>query len=194
MKPIERSEILPLGDYEGIRPHFRARVIEEKKPRRFALGPVLSGVFENRDTVLLQIQEMLRTERITSEPAILHEIETYNELLPGEDEISMTCFLEISDKAAREEALVKLVGLERAFAVEVDGQVYPATNTREEDISDQRTTAIHYLKAKVPSAAAAKIKARDAKVAILVRHPGYEARAELGKAGLLALAADLATP
>lgn len=194
VKPIERNEILPLGDYEGIRPHFRARVIEEKKPRRFSLGPFISGVFENRDTVLLQIQEMLRTERITSESGILHEIETYNELLPTGDEISMTCFVEIPDKAAREEALVKLVGLERAFAVEIDGQVYPAKNTREEDISTERTTAIHYLKVPVPAEAIAKIKARDAKVAIVVQHPGYEARAELGKAGLAALAADVAAP
>ena len=89
MRPIQRNEVLPLGVYEGIRPHFRARVIEEKKARRFSLGPHISGVFENRDTVLLQIQEMLRTERITREDAILHEIETYNELIPSGAEVSM---------------------------------------------------------------------------------------------------------
>ncbi len=194
MKPIERSEILPLGDYEGVRPHFRARVIEEKKPRRFALGPFLSGVFENRDTVLLQIQEMLRTERITSESGILHEIETYNELLPGPSEISMTCFVEISDKATREETLVKLAGLESAFAVEIDGELFPAKNTREEDASPERTTAIQYLKATVRPDALAKVRGRVANVAIVVRHPAYEARAELGKPGLAALAADMATP
>lgn len=194
MKPIERSEILPLGDYEGVRPHFRARVIEEKKPRRFALGPFLSGVFENRDTVLLQIQEMLRTERITSESGILHEIETYNELLPGPSEISMTCFVEIPDKATREETLVKLAGLESAFAVEIDGELFPAKNTREEDASPDRTTAIQYLKATVRPDALAKVRGRVANVAIVVRHPAYEARAELGKPGLAALADDMATP
>lgn len=194
MKSIERSEILPLGDYEGIRPHFRARVIEEKKARRFALGPFVSGVFENRDTVLLQIQEMLRTERITSEPGTLHEIATYNELLPGPSEISMTCFVEIPDKATREETLVKLAGLESAFAVEIDGEIFPAKNTREEDATPERTTAIHYLKAEIRPDALAKVKARQAKVAILVRHPAYEARAELGKPGLAALADDMSTP
>jgi hypothetical protein len=194
VKPIERSEILPLGDYEGIRPHFRARVIEEKKPRRFALGPFLSGVFENRDTVLLQIQEMLRTERITGESGIRHEIETYNELLPGPSEISMTCFVEIPDKATREETLVKLAGLERAFAVEIDGELFPAKNTRDEDATPDRTTAIQYLKAAIRPDALAKVRARQAKVAIVVRHPAYEARTELGKPGLLALADDMSTP
>ena len=69
MRLIERSEILPIGEYELIRPHFRARVVEAKRPRRVALGEHISALFENRDSVLLQIQEMLRTERITGEPA-----------------------------------------------------------------------------------------------------------------------------
>ena len=56
-----------LAEYEAIREPFRARVIAEKKARRVALGPNASCVFENRDTALMQIQEMLRTERITRE-------------------------------------------------------------------------------------------------------------------------------
>lgn len=193
MKPIQRNEILPLGDYEGLRPHFRARVIEEKKARRFELGPHIYGSFENRDTVLLQIQEMLRTERITREDAVLHEIETYNELVPGPGEVSMTCFVAIPDKDVREATLARLAGLERSFHVEVDGQTFQAKNTREEDAQPDRTTAVHYLKAQLPAEAFAKIAAGKAKVAILVRHPGYEARAELGKAAIEALGADLSS-
>lgn len=193
MRPIQRNEVLPIGDYEGIRPHFRARVIEEKKARRFALGPHMSGVFENRDTVLLQIQEMLRTERITREDAVLHEIETYNDLLPGPSEVSMTCFVEIADRALREETLERLAGLEKSFFVEVDGHAFQATNSREEDAQPHRTTAVHYLKARLSPEAFAAVVARRARVAVVVRHPGYEARADLGKAALDALAADLAT-
>ena len=47
------------------------------------MGDKASAVFENHDTVLLQIQEMLRTERISREAAIQHEIDTYNEHFPG---------------------------------------------------------------------------------------------------------------
>ena len=122
MRHIERNEILPIGEYEAIRPRFRARVIEEKRPRRVPVGEHMSVVFENRDTVLYQIQEMLRTERITSEPAILHEMETYNDLVPADGELSMTLFVEIADKATRDRVLVELAGLERCVGIEVDGE------------------------------------------------------------------------
>lgn len=192
VKPIQRNEVLPLADYEAIRPHFRARVIAEKQARRFSLGPQMSGVFESRDTVLLQIQEMLRTERITREDGVQHEIVTYNELVPAEGEISMTCFVEISDKAERDEALARLAGLEQSFAVEVDGEAFPAKNTREEETAPDRTTAVHYLKATLSPEAIAAIRAGAARVAVTVRHPRYEARADLSKAALAALAGDLA--
>jgi hypothetical protein len=192
MLPIERNEILPLGDYEAIRPHFRARVIEEKNVRRFALGPHMSGLFENRDSVMLQIQEMLRTERITKEEAILHEMATYNDLLPGPSELSMTCFVEVADRALRDETLASLAGLEKCFAVEVDGESFGVRNSREEDALPDRTTAVHYLKATLSPEATAKIRAGNARVAVVVQHPGYAARADLGKAALAALASDFA--
>src|SRR5215469_6484695 len=116
MKPIERGEVLGLADYETIRPHFRARVIEEKKRRRLSVGPRATALFENRDTVLLQIQEMLRTERITREAAILHEIETYNDFIPNDDELSCTLMIEIDDKDERERFLESARGLEEAVA------------------------------------------------------------------------------
>src|SRR5262249_21766970 len=101
MKPIERGEVLGLADYEAVRDRFRARVIDEKKRRRVKLGDRASCVFENRDTVLMQIQEMLRTERITRDAGVLHEIETYNELVPGPHEVSATILIEIEDKEPR---------------------------------------------------------------------------------------------
>ena len=70
MKPIERGEILGLAAYEQVREPFRTRVMAMKKRRRVQLGPRATVVFENRDTVLLQIQEMLRTERITRPGAV----------------------------------------------------------------------------------------------------------------------------
>src|SRR6185295_18042058 len=121
MKLVERGEVLGLAEYETIRDRFRARVIEEKKVRRVKLGPQASCVFENRDTVLLQIQEMLRTERITREAAVLHEIETYNQLVPRDHELSATALIEIDEKAERDAFLVEAKGLDRAFALVVDG-------------------------------------------------------------------------
>ena len=122
MKKVERNELLPLGDYEAVRGPFRNRVIAEKKRRRVKLGEHMSVVFENHDTVLLQIQEMLRTERISKEAAIAHELNTYNELVPDDDELSMTLFIEIVDKAERERMLKALAGMETQVFIEADGE------------------------------------------------------------------------
>ena len=83
MKPIARDELMDLAAYERVREPYLRSVIERKRARYVKLGSNMTGLFENRDTVLLQVQEMLRTERITQEQAIAHELDTYNELVPG---------------------------------------------------------------------------------------------------------------
>ena len=192
MRPIERSEILPIGEYETIRPHFRARVVAEKRPRRVALGEHLSALFENRDSVLLQIQEMLRTERITKESGIQHELTTYNDLIPGERQLSVTLFVQIPDKDLRDRLLVELAGLEDSFSVVVNEERFPLRGPRPDGFVEGRTTAVHYLKADLTPAAVAAIIRGAAQAALLVEHPGLQARAELGRASLASLAEDLA--
>src|SRR5262249_25731353 len=145
MKKVERNELLGLAEYEQIRPQFRARVIEEKKIRRVLVSDEISAVFENHDTALFQIQEMLRTERISKEAGILHEIETYNELVPGDTELSATMFVEIADAATRERRLVELAGLEGKIALEVLGVRVEGRNETRGVLPD-RTTAVHYVK------------------------------------------------
>ncbi len=190
MRPIERGELLPLSEYETIRARFRDRIIADKKPRRLSVGEHISVVFENRDTVLYQIQEMLRTERITSEPAILHELETYNDLIPKDGELSMTLFVEIPDRELRERMLVELEGLERSVALEVDGESFPARGDFA-GVLPGRTTAVHYFKFTLSQAAADKLRSRAAKVAVVISHPQHPARTELGPASLASLAQDL---
>jgi hypothetical protein len=191
MKPIERVEVLPMGEYELVRPHFRARVIEAKRPRRVKVSEHLTAIFENRDSVMLQIQEMLRTERISNESGIRHEIETYNELIPGDRQLSMTLFVEVEDRAERERILVLLAGLEDHIGLEIDGQWFGAKGRRPEALPD-RTTAVHYLKIDLADSAVAKLKTKGGAPAVVVKHPKYTARAELSAETLAALAEDFA--
>lgn len=189
MKPVSRSEILDLGAYEQIRDRFRARVIEEKKVRRVRLGSNMTVLFENHDTALFQIQEMLRTERISAEKAVLHELETYNELVPGDSELSATIFVEYDEREQREEMLAKLAGLEDKFYVSVEGERFEVIPDARNDRRD-RTTAVHYVKFRLSPTAVAAI--RDKKpVVIGVTHAAYRAEAELSPATVAALAEDL---
>jgi hypothetical protein len=199
MKPIERGEVLGLADYEAIREPFRARVIAEKKARRVALGPNASCVFENRDTALMQIQEMLRTERITREAAILHEIETYNQLVPGDHELSATVLIEIDEKADRETFLFEAKGLDRSFALVVDGNRCHGKHDESRESPD-RTTAVHYLKFPLEPAAERALrdvlaKARkpgEVTIELVVEHPRYSAKTVLPASLVQSLAEDLA--
>lgn len=199
MKPIERGEVLGLADYETIRDRFRARVIEEKKVRRVKLGPQASCVFENRDTALLQIQEMLRTERITREAAVLHEIETYNQLVPGDHELSATVLVEIDDKPEREKFLFEAKGLDRSFSLVVDGERCKAQHDVARE-HPERTTAVHYLKFRLTAAAERALRdvlekkraPGDVSVEVVVEHPRYSARAKLPPEAVASVAEDLA--
>jgi hypothetical protein len=194
MKPIDREEILPLAEYERVREPFRSRIIAEKKRRRVQIGPKASAVFENRETVLLQIQEMLRTERITRPQAVKHEIDTYNESVPGEDELSMTLMIEIVDKEEREEFLREAVGFENHVWLVVAGERVRATSV-DRSATPGRTTAVHYLKLKLPSAIAALLRdpssAKSARVSVQVDHPAYTAIAPLSPEAIRLLGEDL---
>jgi hypothetical protein len=190
MKPVARSEVMDLGEYAQIREHFRKRIIEHKRQRRIGIGANLTAVFENHDTVLFQIQEMLRTERITREDAILHELETYNELIPAEGELSATIFVEYPDPAERDRMLVALDGLEKCFYLEVDGRRLPArSETR--GVQPGKTTAVHYVKFPLTADAVAAVVNGKPEVAVGVDHAAYAARAVVPDGMLAELRADL---
>ena len=97
MKKIALDDTLNILEYEKVRDNYRRRIIAMKKKRRIQVGNLLSLFFENRDTVLSQIQEMIRTERIVDEGRIQEEIDIYNSLIPGENELGATMFIEITD-------------------------------------------------------------------------------------------------
>jgi hypothetical protein len=190
MNPIERSEVLSLGEYEAVRPRFRERVIAEKKQRRAPVGEDMTVVFENRDTVLYQIQEMLRVERITKESGILHEIETYNELVPADGELSMTLFIEVPEKAKREALLEACAGMETHVFLEVDGERVQAVAIDRDGASEKRTTAVQYYKVPL-GGAAKKLEGGDVAVAVVIDHDAYSARTELSPEVVKQLSGDL---
>ncbi len=101
VQPVTREELLDYQTYGDRRESLRADVLKIKALRRIHVGPHLTLLFENRDTVRYQIQEMMRIERIVREDAIRHELETYNELLGGPGELGATLLVEMEDPAER---------------------------------------------------------------------------------------------
>ncbi len=191
MKPISREELLDIAAYERIREAFLRSVLERKRPRYVKLGPNMTALFENRDSVLFQVQEMLRTERITQEKAILHELETYNALIPADTELSATLFVEYQERDERERMLMALAGLEDKFGLRVGSELLPATPD-ERGSDPERTMAVHYVKFPLTPSALAALKAGATDIALEVAHPAYTARVVLSAATLQALRDDFA--
>ena len=194
---ITLSEIKDLVAYEKVREDVRARVIELKKARRVALGDHLTVLFENRDTVLFQIQEMIRTERIVDEGRIQDEIDAYEVLLPSPGELSATLFIEIPDiakmtTAQMREAVNRFQGLDQqAVFLQVGATRVPARfesgHTKEEKMA-----AVHYLRFAVPAEARAALADLSQAVRLLVEHPRYRAEVVAPPALRAEMARDLA--
>src|SRR5438874_7571151 len=117
-RQLTPADILPLDEYERVRPERRREINEAKQRRRIEVGPFATFYFENWDTMWLQVQEMLRIEK-GGEAQLRDELEAYNPLIPRGDELVATVMFEIEDPARRGRELVRLGGIENRAFIEV---------------------------------------------------------------------------
>ena len=145
-KEVTREEVLDIAQYEKVRPEFRKQVLAAKEIRRMALGPHFTLLFENHLTALYQIQEMIRVERMVHEKDILHEIKTYNELIPSDGGLSVTLLIEYETEAERAEHLPKLLGVEEHIFLQVgDNPPIPAQFDQRQ-LGEDRVSSVQYLR------------------------------------------------
>src|SRR5688572_15540980 len=146
MRKVTRAEVRSREEYEKGRDQFRRSVMEQKDRRRVHVGRYLTFLFENHDTVLYQIQEMIRAEGTSNEPDIQHEIDTYNELLGDTGEIGCTLLIEIDDAAKRPELLARWLDLPKTLYLRTNGgQRVPALFDARQ-VGEDRISSVQYLK------------------------------------------------
>lgn len=191
MRKLTLDDIVDHRAYERERDAFRAHIIAMKQTRRIALGDLVSIVFENTDTMRFQVQEMARAERMLTDEAIAHEVETYNELIPGPGELSGTLFIEIADDDALREWLPKLIGIEYAVRFELgDGRSHVQGVPQDEErlTRDDITSSVHYLK--FPFDAHHRAQLAFGPAHLVIDHPEYAVSVELSEAQRSELARD----
>jgi len=190
---IERKDVLNFFEYEKVREETRARIIELKGRRRVSIGRHLSFVFENRDTLLFQIQEMCRVERITDDARVQDELDVYNALLPRRGELSATLFIEITEKDQIESVLDGFMGIDVGPTVWIQvGKEFAVPGEFEAGHSDEergKISAVHFVRFPLPERARRAF--RTAAVWLIVDHPNERARARLGEETKASLAEDL---
>jgi len=187
MSPQTASRKLTLADiadvraYERERDEFRVKVMETKRRRRLSFGTIITMMFENRDTMLLQIQEMARVEKLTTDEEIQVELDTYNPMIPEPGQLTATVFLELTSDDQMREWLPKLVGIERSFVVvlpngdrvpSITEEAHAGQLTREE-----ATAAVHYIRFELSQEQVESFATGPVRVEI--EHPDYLESIEL---------------
>ena len=194
MTKLTIDDISDLRAYEREREDFRSRVIDLKARRRIHVGPVVTFLFENRDTIRFQIQEMARVEKIISDEGIQAELRAYNPLIPDPRHLSATMFIELTSDAELREWLPRLVGIEREIEIRVgpdaDAVRCVVDPDHEKQLTrDEITASVHYVGFEFTADQVERFA--EGPVVLALTHPQYGYELELNDTTKAELLADL---
>lgn len=193
---LSLDDIADLREYEREREEYRKKIIEEKKRRRVHVGTFQTFLFESKDTMRFQIQEMARVEKITTDEGIQNELETYNPLISVPGKLSATFFIELTSDDQLREWLPKLAGIERSYELHLDSEdqtvVIPGQLDDQHDSAltrDEVTACVHYLWFALTPPQVDMLETGPAKLVCV--HPAYEEEAELSETTRNTIVKDL---
>ena len=190
MKKLTLKDILGPTGWAAVRDERRSAVIELKKRRRVSVGPQVSLVFENRETMRVQIEEMCRAENLVSDEKIQEEIDVYNQVLPDDGQLAATLFIEMTSEASMARTLERLVGLQEHVWLVAGGHRVKATFDPDQFKAD-KLAAVQYLKFPISPLAAEALRAPGSAVAVAIDHANYRHSAQLDEQQRGELATDL---
>ncbi len=148
MKKISISDLMSIAAYNEQRPAIRQAMMEHKKTRRLPLGPNAMLHFEDYMVMRYQVLELIRAEKISGEDELLEELGAYNPLIPDGKNLKATFMLEYPDEAERKIRLGQLIGIEELISIQIEGfdPVYPIANEDLPRSTDEKTSAVHFLR------------------------------------------------
>ncbi|TNF30955.1 MAG: DUF3501 family protein [Deltaproteobacteria bacterium] len=184
MRKVARADIADWQAYSVRRPEVRRHLLEEvRPPRRVHVGEHLTLLFENRETVAYQVQELVRAERLEREADIQQELDTFNARLGDDGVLGFTLVIEIADPDERARLLAAwTLLLTHLYAHFDDGaRAYATPDPRQVGAGPLAT--VHVMKLDTGG---------RTPVAIGSDWEGHRVEALLSEAQRAALAADLA--
>lgn len=191
MKKIALDDIRSISEYETERQKRKEKMMRLKERRRIQIGERISIHLENRETLIHQIQEMTRIERTTQPSKIQEEVDVYNELIPGGDEVSTTLFVEVSDQSRIKEELLSLLGLDEPGVVYLEIGTQKVEGVFEKGRStEEKISSVHYVRFPFSKGAKDALK-RGEHSFVVVNHPHYKVRAPLSESAREEMLKDL---
>ena len=177
---LTQQDLIPIAEYERQRDAFRQRIIDLKRRRRISVGDHVTLLFENRDTLQFQVQEMLRAERISDPVKVQDELDVYNALLPQPGELSATLMIEITDSNWIQYWLDLFMGLDKGQTValragsEIVYAEFEGGHSHETKIS-----AVHFVRLRPTATMVKAIGDPALRVSLTVNHASYRHEAEV---------------
>jgi len=167
-----------------------SRLVPIRRARRVIVGPLVSFEFENAETLLHQVQEMVFAERVRQESAAAEELATYRRLLPSQDGFCATMFVELRESASARRDLNELDGLQNSVRLQVGDAVIVGEDVPPDD-PDETTYSVHFLRFAVDADQRRVLGDLTQPAVLRIEHPKYEAEAPLPAELRAQLLADL---
>ena len=176
LRPITRADIKGPAIYAGMRDAFLKRMIELKRARRIDVGPFVFLVFDNRQTLTMQVEEVCRIEQLVRDDQIQAEIDAQNALMPDEHTLAATLFVPLPGDADVRTEMAKLVGLDEHLILHVGPHALRAVFEPGRSTED-RISAVQYVRFPLSDAARAALAQPGTPIALEIDHPNYRHRA-----------------
>ena len=175
MEKLIRSDLFSLEEYSINRDSFRKKVLEEKKHRKVYVGEHVVLLFENKNTIQYQIQEMLRIEKIFDAEGIQEELDAYNPLIPDGSNLKAVMLIEYPNVEERKEKLKILKGIEKKIWIKVGShnKVFAIADEDLEREDETKTSAVHYLRYEF-SASMINDWKNDSSIVMGIDHENYK--------------------
>ena len=175
MEKLNKSDLFSLEEYSINRDSFRKKVLEEKLHRKVYIGEHVVLLFENKNTIQYQIQEMLRIEKIFDAEGIQEELDAYNPLIPDGSNLKAVMLIEYPDVEERKEKLKILKGIEKKIWIKVGShnKVFAIADEDLEREDETKTSAVHYLRYEF-SASMINDWKNDSSIVMGIDHENYK--------------------
>lgn len=175
MEKLNKSDLFSLEEYSINRDSFRKKVLEEKRYRKVYIGEHVALLFENKNTIQYQIQEMLRIEKIFDAEGIQEELDAYNPLIPDGSNLKAVMLIEYPNVEERKEKLKILKGIEKKIWIKVGShnKVFAIADEDLEREDETKTSAVHYLRYEF-SASMINDWKNDSSIVMGIDHENYQ--------------------
>jgi len=176
MNLLTSQDLLLPEEYERQREQFRSRIIALKQRRRISVGPLMTLVFENRETLRFQTQEMIRVEHILDPHKVQEELDVYNALMPETGELSATLLIEITEQGRMKEWLDMFMGLDHGETVAIRAGTEQAFGLFEGGHSHEtKISAVHFVRFRPTASMTAIFADLHVPVSLTAHHHEYHA-------------------